>query len=91
MIIILKPPSLWPSHDQVELKKATPAGHNTGGGGLLKKDCQKIKFCGSAIVHTVYLNNMLTGESGTAHARVACRNHDIRISPLSRADLRASA
>ena len=23
--------SLWPSHDQAELKKATPAGHNIGG------------------------------------------------------------
>ena len=28
---IIPPPSLWPSHDQAELKKATPAGHNIGG------------------------------------------------------------
>ena len=89
MIIILTPPSLWPSHDRAELKKATPADHNTGGGGggLLKLSENQ----GSAIVHTVYLN-MLTGESGSAHAHVACRNtkYYVRISSLSRAALRAS-
>ena len=88
----IKPPSLCPSHDRAELKKATPADHNSGGGyGGTIKNCQKIKFYGSAIVHTVYLN-MLTRESGSEHAHVACRNtkYYIRISPLSCAALRAS-
>ena len=85
---MIKPPSLWPSHDRAELKTATPADHNSGGGGGTIKNCQKIKFYGSAIVHTVYL----IGESGSAHAYVVCRNtkYYVRISPLSRAALRTS-
>ena len=62
---------LWSLHDRTELKKATPVGHNTGGGTI--SNCQKIKFYCSAIIHTVYLN-MLTGESGSAHVHVARQN-----------------
>ena len=50
----INPPYLWPLHDRTELKKATPADHNSGEGAI--RNCQKIKFNGSAIVHTVYLN-----------------------------------
>ena len=55
------PPSLWPSHDQAELKKATPAGHNIGG---------DINRNSSFTVRLLFIQC----ESGSAHAHVARRN-----------------
>ena len=61
VIILLSPPpplSLWPSHDQAELKKATPAGHNIGG----------------ILTETQVLRFDIQRESGSAHAHVARQN-----------------
>ena len=52
----------WPSHDQAELKKATPAGHNIG--GILTE---------TQLSFTVRLS-FIQRESGSTHAHVARRN-----------------